>query len=368
MAITLKEFIGSNYIYKISFDKVLANQYVNADLNTLFVSGSKADILSEALSFILSEEELSFLTSLGEGACIEINSNKRIVSSFGIFSDNTLYITDKCNSNCIMCPMAEPVRRDGHTVPFVIQDELIRYMPCRMEHITITGGEPFIIKEKLFDILRQLKEGNKAQSYLLLSNGRVFSNHEYCRRFAEVVPEDFLVGIPLHAPTADVHDSISQAKGSFVQTTAGIKNLLATKMVSVEIRIVVSKLNATYLPALARYIVENYPTIDSVKIMGMEMLGNALVNSDKVWIPYEEAFENMQSAIDILVENAINVAIYNFPLCFVTRPYWNICANSITEHKIKYANACSNCKEKNACGGMFTGTDCFLADTVKPIL
>lgn len=368
MAITLKEFNGSNYIYKISFDNGLADQYVNADFNTIFVSECRADILPETLSFILSKEELSFLTSLGEGACIEINSNKRIASSFGIFNDNTLYITDKCNSNCIMCPMAEPVRRDGHTVPFEIQDELIRYMPCRMEHITITGGEPFIIKEKLFDILRQLKEGNKAQAYLLLSNGRVFSNHEYCRKFAEVVPEDFLVGIPLHAPTADVHDSISQAKGSFIQTTAGIKNLLATKMVSVEIRIVVNKLNAAHLPALARYIVKNYPTIDSVKIMGMEMLGNALVNSDKVWIPYEEAFESMRPAIDILVENAINVAIYNFPLCFVDRPYWNICANSITAHKIKYANACSNCKEKNACGGMFTGTDRYLADSVKPIL
>ena len=368
LAIILQGFNGSNYIYKLSFSKELANQYISADFNTFYVADSQATLLPENISFSLSEEELNYLISLGENACIEINNNKKIASSFGMTNDNTLYITDKCNSNCIMCPMAEPARRDGHTVPFEIQDELIRYMPCRMEHLTITGGEPFIIKEKIFDILKQLKDGNKAQSYLLLSNGRVFSNHEYCRKFAEVVPEDFLVGIPLHAPVAGVHDTISQANGSFLQTTAGIKNLLATKMVSVEIRIVVSKLNAEYLPSLAKYICKNFPNIDSVKIMGMEMLGNALVNSDKVWIPYEEAFENMRPAIDILVENAIDVAIYNFPLCFVDRPYWNICSHSITEHKIKYADACSTCKEKNACGGMFTGTDRYLANSVKPIL
>lgn len=364
----LQEFNGSNYIYKLSFDRAEAENYVAADLNTLFVSNMTATLLPENKSFNISDEELSYLIGLGESACIEINSGKKIASAFGMLNDNTLYITDKCNSNCIMCPMAEPVRRDGHTVPFEIQDELIRYMPYGMEHITITGGEPFIIREKLFDILQKLKEGNKARAYLLLSNGRFFASHEYCHKFAEVVPEDFLVGIPLHGPTADIHDAISQAPGSFVQTTAGIKNLLATKMMSVEIRIVVSKLNASCLVQLAEYIVKNYPSIDSVKFMGMEMLGNANVNSDKVWIPYEEAFKYICPAIDILVDNAIDVAIYNFPLCFVDRPYWNLCANSITAHKIKYADACSNCKEKNACGGMFTGTDRFLANSVKPIL
>ena len=39
-----------------------------------------------------------------------------------------------------------------------------------------------------------------------------------------------------------------------------------------------------------------------------------------------------------------------------------------TTHKIKYAESCNLCKEKKACGGMFTGTDRYIANSVNPIV
>ena len=363
----IKRFNGNNSIYKISMDKSNQQTLLDNGFNVLLVHNSQATLYPENASFDLSDDEKSFLCDLGEDSCIEISSSGRIECAFGIKNDNTLYITDKCNSNCIMCPMAEPVRRNGHNTPFEILKELVHYMPENMEHITITGGEPFIIGDSLFDLLSMLKHGQKAYSYLLLSNGRVFSNHEYCTKFAESVPESFLVGIPLHGHTAEIHDAISQAPGSFAQTTRGITNLLSTKSTSIEIRIVINRINAPYMTDIARFICKMFPGIDSVKFMGMEMLGNAIVNSEKVWIPYEDAFAQIKPAIDYLVQNSVDVAIYNFPLCFVAPSYWNICAHSITEYKIKYADACTNCKEKSACGGMFTGTDKYLSDQVKPI-
>ncbi len=368
MNITLSNFNGTQNIYKITCDECMAQEYSEDNYNVFLLQENHAHLLPENSSFALTEEEFNYLKNLGNDACLEINENGRIASVFGKQYDNTLYITDKCNSNCIMCPMAEPVRRDGHTVPFEILKELIRYMPSDMEHLTITGGEPFYIKEQLFEILQDLKESNKVWGYLLLSNGRIFANKEYCLRFASVVPEDFLVGIPLHGPTPEIHDAISQSPGSFIQTTSGIHNLLTTHKMSVEIRIVVNKINAPHLTDIAVLIADKFPGIDSVKIMGMEMLGNAIVNSEKVWIPYEEAFMYMKPAIDHLIEKAIDVAIYNFPLCFIDKSYWNLCADSITEYKIKYLDECSSCREKNACGGIFTGTDKYLQGKVKPIL
>lgn len=368
MNITLSGFNGTENIYKISCDETRAKEYTEQNYNVLLLQENHAYLLPENNTFDLTEEESDFLNTLGDDACMEINDNGRIASVFGKEFDNTLYITDKCNSNCVMCPMAEPVRRDGHTVPFEILKELIRYMPTDMEHLTITGGEPFYIRDQLFEILKDLKDCNKVWGYLLLSNGRIFANKEYCLRFASVVPEDFLVGIPIHGPNSEIHDAISQSPGSFIQTTSGIHNLLTTHKMSVEIRIVVNRINAPYLTDIAHLISDKFPGVDSVKIMGMEMLGNAIVNSEKVWIPYEEAFSSMKPAIDHLVEKAIDVAIYNFPLCFIDKSYWNICANSITEYKIKYLDECSNCLEKSACGGIFTGTDKYLHGKVKPIL
>ncbi len=368
MNTTLTGFNGMQNIYKISSSETKANEYVAQNYNVLLLKDSFVILLPENNSFALTTEEYNYLKGLGDDACLEINENGRIASVFGKQYDNTLYITDKCNSNCLMCPMAEPVRRDGHTVPFDILKELVRYMPSEMEHLTITGGEPFYIREQLFDILNDLKTSNKVWGYLLLSNGRIFANKEYCIKFASVVPEDFLVGIPIHGPNAEIHDAISQSPGSFIQTTSGIHNLLATHKMSVEIRIVINKINAPYLSSIAQLIADRFPGVDSVKLMGMEMLGNAIVNSEEVWIPYEEAFVHMKPAIDYFVEKAIDVAIYNFPLCFIDRLYWNLCANSITDYKIKYLEECDNCCEKKACGGIFSGTDKYLNGKVKPIL
>lgn len=363
----LKNFNGFNSIYKLSFDQQCSSMYSAERFNVLFVDNDKVNISPDNVLFNLEENEQKYLQDLGEGACIEISKTGKISCAFGMVNDNTLYITDKCNSNCIMCPMAEPARKFGNNTPIPVIKELIKYMPCNMEHITITGGEPFIIKEQLFEILNELKVGRKANTYLLLSNGRIFANHEYCKLFAESVPEDFLIGIPLHGPNATIHDLISQTPGSFLQTTNGITNLLNSKSTSIEIRIVINKINAPYMMDIAKLIIEKYKGINSVKFMGMEMLGNAIVNSDKVWISYSEAFTKIRSAIDFLVENLVDVEIYNFPLCFVDPAYWHICAHSISAHKVKYADSCIQCKEKKSCGGMFTGTDKYLADAVNPI-
>lgn len=365
---TLACFNGTKNIYKLVSEEHKVADYVDQDYNVLLLQRGNAKLFPENNSFALNEEEFNYLYSLGSDACIEISANGRIATVYGKKYDNTLYITDKCNSNCIMCPMAEPVRRNGNTVPFEIIKELIRYMPSDMEHLTITGGEPFFIREKLFDILKNLKESNKVWGYLLLSNGRIFANKEYCLKFASAVPEDFLVGIPIHGPNSEIHDAISQSLGSFNQTIAGIHNLLAIHKVSVEIRIVVNRMNVEYLSDMAKLISEKFPAIDSVKLMGMEMLGNAIVNSEKVWISYEDAFVYMKPAIDYFVKRAIDVAIYNFPLCFIDKPYWHLCANSIAEYKIKYFDECAQCREKLACGGIFTGTDKYLKGKVKPII
>ena len=365
---TLACFNGTKNIYKLVSEEHKIADCVEQNYNVLLLQNGYAKLYPENTSFNLNEEEFNYLYSLGNDACIEISANGRIETVLGKKYDNTLYITDKCNSNCLMCPMAEPVQRNGNTVPFTIIKELIRYMPSDMEHLTITGGEPFFIKEKMFDILKDLRDCNKVWGYLLLSNGRIFANKEYCLKFASVVPEDFLVGVPIHGPNPEIHDVISQSPGSFDQTMSGIHNLLATHKVSVEIRIVVNRMNVMYLSDIAQLISEKFHAVDSVKLMGMEMLGNAIVNFEKVWIPYEEAFLYMKPAIDYLVKKTIDVAIYNFPLCFIDKSYWHLCANSITEYKIKYYDECALCCEKAACGGIFTGTDKYLKGKVKPII
>ena len=57
-----------------------------------------------------------------------------------------------------------------------------------------------------------------------------------------------------------------------------------------------------------------------------------------------------------LIENELDVKLYNFPLCTVDKSCWTICEKSISQNKVKYAEVCSKCAVRDACGGVFAGT------------
>jgi hypothetical protein len=124
----------------------------------------------------------------------------------------------------------------------------------------------------------------------------------------------------------------------------------------VEIRIVVSKLNAEFIDKIVDLIVTELKGVYTIKFIGLEMLGNARRNIEQVWMSYTDSFKYMKFPIKKLVLNGFNVGIYNYPLCCVDKGYWSICEKSITDYKVKYLSECDACSKKDACGGMFSGT------------
>ena len=91
-------------------------------------------------------------------------------------------------------------------------------------------------------------------------------------------------------------------------------------------------------------------------------------NRDLVWIDYPDAFSACKEAIETLVSNGIDVGLYNFPLCSVDNRFWDICEKSISEHKIRYAPQCTECKVKDACWrSFFRHHKTLLKKKIKPI-
>ena len=140
--------------------------------------------------------------------------------------------------------------------------------------------EPTLLKDKLFIILNECKERLPHTSFTFLTNARMFSYKNYTEEFNESRPKHILMGVPLYGHTSQIHDYITNTSGSFVQTVNGIKNLLNTGA-NVEIRIVVSKLNYKNLIELSKFITMSFSKDFRVNIMGLEMLGNAIVKQRK---------------------------------------------------------------------------------------
>ena len=270
-------------------------------------------------------------------------------------SSALVYVTNQCNSNCIMCPDSVKLRTRPNEVTRENLLEQISEINPEAEHVDITGGEPTLLKEQLPELIEAVFRQAPDAEVLMLSNGRSFAAGGYTERFSAFAHRRLKIEIPIHGDCAELHDRIAGCPESLVQTRAGIHHLLEAG-VEVGIRIVVSRLNYSRLNELIRFISREFPEIKYVNLMGMEVLGNAWKNREQVWIEFDEVKDSLQQAVEQCFACGIIPSLYNYPLCLFDRKYWYCYRNSISDYKIRYFEECEKCTEKSRCGGFFAST------------
>ncbi len=355
----------NSYITSYCFNDENCKKQLVSGRNVLFRSGDEFAILPHRIRLKLTDHNKQKLLALREFDVVEFYDH----NLFDIFyqnssNDNTLVITNQCNSNCIMCPCSSWFRKRQACETTEHLCNLVKYIPQGAPHLTITGGEPTLLKEGLFDVFDSIRENLPDTECLILTNGRTLSNVPYFESLINHLPPKTLFGIPLYGPNASIHDSITQSNGSFFQTVQGLHNL-QQKGIPFELRFVETSINSMSFLETCVFIAQNFPKTTVVNIIALELTGSAYENRNKVWIPYEKAFQNSRNGIKYLIKSGINVSFYNFPLCKVDRSYWQLCSKSITDYKIRYAEDCKDCELKTICGGVFSST--LLATKMKLI-
>lgn len=280
--------------------------------------------------------------------------------------DNVIMVTNQCNSNCIMCPDPDVIRNTKENPDIRKLIEQVRCIPEDTKHITITGGEPGILKENLIVLLNECKENLQNTEFLLLSNGRVFADEKFTTKLKKKLPNQIRIAIPIYADNEELHDQITRAKGSFRQTITGIRRLI-DKKIDVEIRIVVLKKNYQYLEKIAKFIVKKLPEVKIVNIMALEMTGNAYKNKKEIWINFKDVKEYIYNASVTIIKAGIITNLYNFPLCSLDEKLYSIARKSITDYKVRYKEECNQCIAKEKCGGFFNSTINEKDIQIKPI-
>lgn len=366
MRFTINNYHLGKRIFSIAFNDCVLNHLLEKGLKAALLSNHQLTFYPEEASFQITPENAEKLGLCENYDVLFIND---IGNGWTHFSnekdDNPLILTQRCNSNCKMCPTPEGVRKKDNALTIEDNIDSIKYIPNDACHLTITGGEPFLVGERIFDLFQEIKTRLPYTDCLLLTNGRALGYTPFADKLCDTAPRYLVVGIPLHGYNSETHDGITQSYGGFEQTVAGIKNLIYRGF-NVELRLVISKLNYQFIDKICEMIVKEFPNTTSVKFMGLEMLGNAAKNVDDVWIPYRTAFEYSKEGIKNLVYNGISVGIYNFPLCAVDRSFHLICQRSISGYKIRYPEKCARCRKMQDCGGLFAGTMRLAKDDVIP--
>lgn len=281
-------------------------------------------------------------------------------------ADSTIFLGAKCNSNCIMCPAGDKERRQGFSYSRDLLMRYIDYLPDDLEYIVMTGGEPTMQPALFLEALDRVREKFPYTQVLMLTNGRSLSDKWLFEQIANRRPQHFRIAIPIHGPNAQLHDYITRSPGSFDQTMLALTRLMESD-ITIEIRIVVTKVNCEHLLEIAKLISKSFPRVFCINFIGLEPRGNCAVNFDSVYIDHKSSFMKSKPAIQYLIRRGYDVGLYNYPLCAIEKDYWSIASKSISSYKNVYHSDCKECTVKPICGGFFTAAMSIVKPKVYPV-
>ena len=306
------------------------------------------------------------LSYLEDGDVIRVVPNSNSVRAIYRInaSANFLFVTERCNSFCIMCSQPPRDIADGHLI-----EELIEAVPLidkGATEIGITGGEPTLLGDRFIELLRTIKIYHSETAIHVLTNGRTFSDQFLVKQVSGLKHDDLMFGVPLYSDIPSIHDFVVQADGAFDEAIKGILNLKRYSQ-KVEIRVVIHKQTYNRLPQLAEFIGRNLQFVDHVALMGLEITGFTRANLEELWIDPVEYVKELERAVEILTRYNIRTSIYNLQRCLIPNSLWPYAVKSISDWKNKYYEECNDCSQKHHCGGFFASSDIRKSDFINPI-
>ena len=314
MMIKLKQYRSTSRIALV--DRGLCFDCGAINHEVLQIKENELIFCSDDLHIDINESEFERLDILNHGDIVTITDDGRL---------------------SVMFDSSERIDNQGYPESWLYT--YIDMLPASLEHIVVTGGEPTLRGEAFWGVMKRLADKFQNIEVLLLTNGRTMSLKRYAERLASYCPQFLKVAIPINGSTADIHDEVTQSKGSFNQSVRGIRNLLALE-IPVEIRIVVTKMNYDSLVDIAQLIIDKLHNVTVVNFVGMETRGSCAKNLSSVYVEQESVFQYIRPAVELLIADGIDVMLYNYPLCYVDQGFWPICKRSISPEKVRYAMTC----------------------------
>lgn len=263
---------------------------------------------------------------------------------------NRLFLTERCNSLCLMC--SQPPRDVDDAWRIKELHETIDLIDLDEPQLAITGGEPTLLGDELSALLSHCRTRLPRTHLHVLTNGRQFGDPGRARDWALAGGAQTTWAVPLYGDVAPIHDEIVGAPGAFEETLQGLYEL-ARNRARVEIRVVLHALSVPRLPQLCSYIYRRLPFVEHIALMGLEPMGFAKTNRDRLWIDPADYVDRLSAGVHHLAVRGMNPSIYNLPLCVLPADLHAFARRSISDWKNVTPPVCAPCKAKDDCAGFF---------------
>lgn len=165
----------------------------------------------------------------------------------------TVIFTDyQCNNNCLFCIDKYKRSIKGKSSD-EIKHEIIKAKKRGTKYLEFIGGEVTIRRDsiEIFSFANSIGFKDIA----LATNGRMLSYKDYVKKLLHAGINHIILSI--HGHTKELHDHLTQSKGSFDQLMAGMRNLREMQFDNIGSNTTIVKQNYKVLPKIGKFLLEN---------------------------------------------------------------------------------------------------------------
>lgn len=214
-----------------------------------------------------------------------------------------------CNNLCTFCVQGDKrdriLPRTATEMKQILLDER-----KNTDEVVFTGGEPTMHKDLLHVIAYAKAAGYRVIQ--LQTNGRRLSHEPYLDAALKAGVNQ--ISPAIHGSTAEIHDALTRAPGSFRQAIKGIENA-RRRGVMIITNSVVTQQNMEDLPALARLLVSL--DVQQIQFAYVHPEGTALREFDTVVPRFPLAMPYLHEALDVVKASGITAFAEAVPYCFM---------------------------------------------------
>ncbi len=229
-----------------------------------------------------------------------------------------------CNNDCLFCSENGNNPSNDKT-PEKIKEKIDLLKLRKQDSIVLMGGEPTIFKD-IIPLIKHIKKYTDNVS--ITTNGRKLKDDIFAKNIIQAGITRFCIDI--HGHNAELHDKITQRKGSFNETLNGIENLVNNNC-AIIIKIVMHKMNYIYLKDIVDFLHTRFSGKTSIIFSFLSINGSAIRNKKILSIKAGKVAPYMDSAINFAKSKKINCQVDMFPIC-VLKNYKNI--NSLRQKRM----------------------------------
>ena len=216
-----------------------------------------------------------------------------------------------CNNLCRFCVQGDKREKIPAKPVGELRRALAEGRRSGATGVVFTGGEPSLHRG-LLDLVRRAKALGY-RDIQIQTNGRTLCYEKLVKSFVRAGVTEFSPA--LHGSRPEIHDFLTGAPGSFMQTVAGMRNVkkLKSRLIT---NTVVTKVNYRDLPDLARLFVSL--KVDQFQFAFMHMTGRA--GQNKSWLTARKAIIEpwIKKALDVGLKAGRRVMTEAIPYCFMS--------------------------------------------------